>query len=105
MDRLKSPSKGSLTSANSDDIGHFDAFDSSALERTPSNSELHSDRDSLRDNSSLAETLSLGGDDGMTIRISPEKTLTLPSASLTAAQAKALIGGYCAAGLYFMCPC
>lgn len=88
-DRVKSHSKGSLTSANSDEIGQFDVLDGGNLHRAHSSSELHDiDTDKFPD---IHETRSLGGEpDGMTIRISPEKVLTLPSASLTAAQTKAI---------------
>lgn len=91
-DKLKSQSKGSLTSANSDEIGQFDVLDSGSLHRAHSSSELRGANGDQFADSGVHETRSLCEADGMTIRISPEKVLTLPSASLTAAQTKAITG-------------
>lgn len=88
FDRSKSLSKGSLVSANSDEIGQFESMDE-GLRRRHSSSELMGN-EHLADGT-RHETRSLNEVDGITtIRISPEKTLTLQSASLTAAQTKAI---------------
>ncbi|XP_076452768.1 rab GTPase-binding effector protein 1-like isoform X2 [Babylonia areolata] len=90
FDKVKSQSRGSLTSANSDEIGQFETLEEGGggLHRAHSSSELP--RGEREGDSGQLETRSLGEADGMTIRISPEKVLTLPSASLTAAQTKAI---------------
>ena len=94
-DKHKSQSKGSLTSANSDEIGQFEVLDDGGLQRAHSSSELRGPEGDQLANSGIHETRSLCEADGMTIRISPEKVLTLPSASLTAAQTKAITGERC----------
>ncbi|KAL8599973.1 hypothetical protein ACOMHN_038972 [Nucella lapillus] len=92
FDKLKSQSRGSLTSANSDEIGQFEMLeDDGGLHHLHSaSSELRGPEGDRFADSGIHETRSLGEADGMTIRISPEKVLTLPSASLTAAQTKAI---------------
>ncbi|XP_070204148.1 rab GTPase-binding effector protein 1-like isoform X2 [Littorina saxatilis] len=89
-DKHKSPSKGSLTSANSDEIGQFEILDGGGMQRAHSSSELADANGERFADSGIHETRSLCDADGMTIRISPEKVLTLPSASLTAAMTKAI---------------
>ncbi|KAK7487813.1 hypothetical protein BaRGS_00020954 [Batillaria attramentaria] len=89
-DRSKSQSKGSLASANSDEIGQFETLDDAGFRRRHSSSELTGLGSEHLADSVLHETRSLNEVDGMTIRISPEKVLNLPSASLTAAQTKAI---------------
>ena len=67
-------------------------LDDGGLHRAHSSSELPGANGEQFADSSIHETRSLCEADGMTIRISPEKVLTLPSASLTAAQTKAITG-------------
>ncbi|XP_025090931.1 rab GTPase-binding effector protein 1-like isoform X1 [Pomacea canaliculata] len=89
-EKSKSQSKSSLTSSNSDDIGHFDAVDDGGMRRSQSSSELPSLAEEKLASSAVHETRSLSDVDGIIVRISPEKVLTLQSASLTAAQTKAI---------------
>lgn len=91
-EKSKSQSKSSLTSSNSDDIGHFDAVDDGGMRRSQSSSELPSLAEEKLASSAVHETRSLSDVDGIIVRISPEKVLTLQSASLTAAQTKAITG-------------
>lgn len=92
--RGKSTSSTSVNSTNSQDSLNFDdsLAEAASLTKSHSNLEISTLTDQDYVNSSIQETRSLSDMDNLTIRISPEKVINLPS--LTEAQVKAITGRY-----------
>ena len=90
--RGKSASSTSVNSTNSQDSLNFDdsLAEVASLTKSHSNLEISTMTEADFINSSVQETRSLCDMDNLTIRISPEKVINLPS--LTEAQVKAITG-------------
>ena len=93
-DRLFSDKSASNTSINSvgsiDSLNFDDSLAETSLKKSLSNSEINSLSEQEFLDSGLHETRSLNEVDNLTIRISPEKVINLPS--LTDAQVRAITG-------------
>jgi hypothetical protein len=93
-DRLFSDKSASNTSINSvgsiDSLNFDDSLAETSLKKSLSNSEINSLSEQEFLDSGLHETQSLSEVDNLTIRISPEKVINLPS--LTDAQVRAITG-------------